>query len=51
MGDGGNGGPGGDANSKPFCASLEAQQDCSAVRNGDGGVSLMQERCGSRFFV
>ena len=50
-GDGGNGGSGSDADDKPFCGSSETQQECSAVRDGDGGISFVQEGGGPSSFV
>jgi len=49
--DGGCGGAGGDADGEPFGGSLEAQRECSAVRDGGGGVAFVQEGGGSVFFV
>ena len=51
MGDGGNGGSGGEADGEPLCGSFETLQNCSAVGDGDGGVTFVQERRGACFFV
>ncbi len=51
VGDGGNGGSGGEADGEPFCGALETQEECSAVGDSDGGVSFVLERRGAGFFV
>ena len=51
MGDGGNGNAGDDSDGKPFCGSLQAHKECSAVRGSDCGVALVLESLGARFFV
>ena len=51
VGYGGDSGSGGQADGEPFCGSLEALQDGSAVGGGVGGVSFALQGCGAGSFV
>lgn len=42
---------GGCADRKPFCSAFEPSPKGPAVSDGDGGVALLQEAGGARFFV